>query len=110
MTFFKSKWERAYREYVARAFADQKEASPEIAKRSDDPYGFLESVHTFSAMLHMHRINPAVVEVHLPFDNWWELQCSLQRRFRDALVYDGRGALPARFQYAGITFVAKERK
>lgn len=104
MTFFKPKWRRDYEAQLAHASA------MEAVKRPDNPYGFQESTHTFSAMLRMHRINPAVVEVHLPFDNWWELQCSLQRRFRDALVYDGRGALPARFQYAGITFVAKERK
>jgi hypothetical protein len=74
-------------------------------------FEFPECMHALSAAPHMEFIEPQKVVISMPFDDWWKLHNSLQRKFRDLMLdqaYDGRGALRREFQYMGFTFRVQE--
>lgn len=72
---------------------------------------FRLSVHEFCAALHLEHCNPGEVEILLPHDQWWRLQCSIDRKFRGFMYYDGRRPFDVNyFIYLGLTFRFKETK
>lgn len=77
----------------------------------DKPYEFPGCIHVLSAALHSMAIDPADMTISLPREEWWKLQCALERQFRGLMSYDGRApVLSDEFRYMGVRFkVAPER-
>lgn len=69
-------------------------------------YDFPECMHAMAAAMHMESIDPHGVTISLPRDEWWKLYCSLERRFRGLMAYDGRRFPMAadEFRYMGFLF------
>lgn len=74
---------------------------------TDQP-AITEASHRLCAAFHMEGIDPAEVEVHMPREAWWRLQCRLEQIYRGIMRYDGRGYQPDRFQFMGIVYRVKE--
>jgi hypothetical protein len=55
----------------------------------------------------MERLDPRETIVLLPRDHWWRLYCSLERKYRGTMLFDGRQQLDQEFQYMGFTFKVK---
>ena len=78
-----------------------------------DYYEFPNCMHALGAALHRENIDPAVVEISLPHDEWWRLWCALDRKFKGRkfkglMAFDGRSIVPTEFQYLGFKFVVKK--
>ena len=67
-------------------------------------YEFPNCMHILSAAMHMQNVDPHKVTISLPREAWWALWCALERKFRNVMVFDGRGHQPDRFMYMGFTF------
>ena len=65
---------------------------------------FPECMHVLAVALHMEGIDPNVVTISLPHEKWFALWCSLDRKMRGFMIYDGRGGMPMSFKYMGVTF------
>ena len=73
-----------------------------------DHYEFPYCMHALSAGLHRENIDPGVIEISLPFDEWWRLWLAIERKFKGMMKFDGRATMPAQFQYMGFKFVIKK--
>ena len=73
-------------------------------------YTFPDCMHRFVASMHIEGVDPGKIEVVMPFKEWWTLHCALERKFKNLMVYDGRGELSHSFQYMGVKFVSKGNK
>jgi hypothetical protein len=69
-----------------------------------DRYEFPQCMHALAAGLHRENINPGKMIITLPFDDWWRLQCAIERKYEHIMTHDGRGALADKFHYMGFTF------
>lgn len=71
---------------------------------SESKHDFPNCLHSLAAAMHMQQIDPRVVEITLPFDEWWKLYCVIEARFRGLLPpFDGRQNLDC-FRYMGFEF------
>lgn len=70
-----------------------------------DPIG--EASHRLCAALHCEQIDPADIEIALPFDSWWRMQARLEQLHRGLMTFDGRGTAPETFKYMGVTYRVK---
>lgn len=70
-------------------------------------YAIERAAHRFCAALHMENIDPADIEIWLPYGAWWRLWTVLEQRHRGLMAFDGRGFVPEKFQYMGVTYCAK---
>jgi len=71
--------------------------------------GMIEDAsHQLCAALHMDGIDPAAIEISLPFDAWWRMYCRIEQLHRGLQPYDGRSYPPTQFQYMGINYKAKK--
>lgn len=74
-----------------------------------DYYEFPYCLHAFGAALHRENVDPGVIEIALPFDDWWKLWNAIERKFRGLMRFDGKeGTMPASFQYMGFKFVIRK--
>ena len=73
-----------------------------------DYFSFPTCMHALSGALHRECIDPSKVEISLPWDQWWKLHCSLERKFRGLLRFQGLGEVPQSFRYMGFSFVVKK--
>lgn len=67
-------------------------------------YEFPECMHVLSVALHLEGVDPSTVIISMPHDSWFALWCSLDRKMRGLMTYDGRGGMPRSFRYMGMTF------
>ena len=74
-----------------------------------DHYEFPYCMHALASAMHRETINPADIEVSLPFDAWWGLWNTLERKFRGMMRFTGHGLPPGQFLYMGFKFVVKEK-
>lgn len=79
---------------------------------SDEPkinyFEFPTCMHALAGALHCAFVDPGKVEIALPWDDWWRLNCALERKFRGMLRFQGLGEVPQYFQYMGFKFVVKK--
>lgn len=68
----------------------------------------LHASHRLCAALHADCIDPADIEVHLPYDAWWRLWCRIEQLHRGMMSYDGRDPtiFPIEFKYMGVKYKA----
>lgn len=64
--------------------------------------------HQLCAALHMDGIDPAAIEISLPFEAWWRMHTRIEQLYFGLLRFDGRGAPPTQFQFMGITYKVKQ--
>lgn len=64
-------------------------------------------MHGMAAAMHMEGIDPNICTISLPIADWWRLYCALERKFKNMMVYDGRGREPDAFRYMGFKFVPR---
>ena len=65
---------------------------------------FPECMHVLAVALHMEGVDPSTMTISMPYDSWFALWCSIDRKFRGFMTYDGRGLTPLSFKYMGVTF------
>jgi hypothetical protein len=73
-------------------------------------YSIEHASHRLCAALHMVNVDPADIEISLPYDAWWRLWTILESRHRGLMNFDGRGIKPGAFQYMGVTYSAKSER
>jgi hypothetical protein len=71
------------------------------------PHSIERASHGLCTALHMEHVDPADIEIWLPFAAWWRMQCRLEQLHRGLISFDGRGRVPESFRYMGITYRAK---
>lgn len=71
------------------------------------PHPIADAMHQLCIALHTEKINPAEIEIALPREAWWHLQCRLASLNPSLSRFDGRGELATCFQYIGVTFKVK---
>ena len=72
-----------------------------------DLYKFPMCLHPLGAGLHQAGVMPGNISIVLPFNDWWRLQCLVERMFPGvSMRFDGRGELPTQFQFYGFRFIA----
>lgn len=69
-----------------------------------DRFEFPNCMHALAAACHMQGINPQDVTISLPRDQWWKLQCAIERQYAGFMTYDGRQKVLDSFQYMGFKF------
>lgn len=69
-----------------------------------EKYEFPNCVHALSAGFHMLNIDPQLVTISLPREQWWKLLCTLESKFRGVMKFNGLGTPPDEFKYMGISF------
>ena len=74
-----------------------------------DYYEFPNCMHALGDALHRENIDPAVVKITLPHDEWWRLWNAIERKFRGMMLFDGRTLVPTEFQYLGFKFVVEKK-
>jgi len=73
-----------------------------------DFFSFPNCMHALSGALHREFIDPDKVEIALPWNEWWKLNCALERKFRGMLRFQGLGEIPQNLSYMGFKFVVKK--
>lgn len=73
-----------------------------------DYFEFPNCMHIFAGAMHRAFVDPGVVEITLPWKQWRELSCLLDRKYGHSLKYDGRFETPPWFQYMGFKFTVRK--
>jgi hypothetical protein len=79
-----------------------------MTEEKADYFEFPACMHALAGALHRMCVDPDKVEIVLPRNEWWKLQCALERKFRGLMRYQGLGDLKPEFRYMGFKFVVKK--